>query len=213
MTTETRTLILDTAERLFGDHGIEAVSLRQIMAEAGVNVAAIHYHFGSKDLLLREILKRIIEPINDIRLTQLKELRQTHGKKPIPIRDLLQIFLAPVIRMGASKDEKTKNSLKFIGRAHGTTNKIIESELFEDLNVVIQEFLIEFGRSLPTLSEKERGMRLSFIAGAMVQTILLPLKPIFVERMFGEMPSYEELLNMLVSFCCAGMSAENGSKK
>ena len=58
---ETQGKILDTAERLFGEHGYAGTSLRQIIAEAGVNLAAIHYHFGNKEELL-ELLRAFLEP-------------------------------------------------------------------------------------------------------------------------------------------------------
>jgi len=45
---DTPTRILDAAERLFAERGIESVSVRSILAAAGVNVALAHYHFGSR---------------------------------------------------------------------------------------------------------------------------------------------------------------------
>ena len=46
---DTKQKILDAAEQLIAEQGYAATSLRQIIAEAGVNLASIHYHFGSKD--------------------------------------------------------------------------------------------------------------------------------------------------------------------
>ena len=71
MPVDTKTLILDTAERLFSEHGIDAVSLRAITTEAGVNLAAINYHFRSKDLLVKEVFARRIRPLNEERLVLL----------------------------------------------------------------------------------------------------------------------------------------------
>ena len=59
---ETRDRILDSAEKLFADGGYAATSLRSIMAEAGVNVAAIHYYFRTKESLLEAVLMRRVEP-------------------------------------------------------------------------------------------------------------------------------------------------------
>lgn len=52
-----RELLLSTAERLFAERGVDATSLRAVMAEAGTNVAAVNYHFGSKDALLAEVIR------------------------------------------------------------------------------------------------------------------------------------------------------------
>lgn len=63
MSDQTVTALLDTAERLFAEHGIEAVSLRRITREAGANVAAVHYHFGGKEGLLEQTLLRRMQGI------------------------------------------------------------------------------------------------------------------------------------------------------
>ena len=62
MSLDTRQRILDSAERLFAHHGVEATSLRTIIGDAKVNLAAIHYHYHSKDELLDAVLMRRIEP-------------------------------------------------------------------------------------------------------------------------------------------------------
>ena len=56
----TRDKLLDCAEDLFGRHGLEGVSLRTINAEAGLSPAALHYHFGSKQLLVEALLFRVL---------------------------------------------------------------------------------------------------------------------------------------------------------
>ena len=67
----TKTRLLDTAERLFAHHGIEATSLRTITAEAGVNLAAVNYHFQSKEALMHAVIARRLDPINQRRLAML----------------------------------------------------------------------------------------------------------------------------------------------
>jgi AcrR family transcriptional regulator len=67
----TQAKILDTAEGLFMEHGFEATSLRQITAAAGVNIAAVNYHFGSKEELFQTVLTRRLDPMNQERLALL----------------------------------------------------------------------------------------------------------------------------------------------
>ena len=71
--TDTKTRILDTAERLFAQKGFDAVSLRNIIASAKVNLAAVHYHFGSKQALVHAVIGRRLRPINGERLAKLAE--------------------------------------------------------------------------------------------------------------------------------------------
>ena len=76
----TKTKILDTAERLFAQKGFDAVSLRNIVEAAKVNLAAVHYHFGSKQALLHAVVSRRLRPVNDERLAMLAEARIKAGK-------------------------------------------------------------------------------------------------------------------------------------
>ena len=70
---ETKVQILDAAEQLFADDGFAKTSLRSIVSAAGVNLAAINYHFGTKEGLIRAVLERRMNPLADERLKRLDE--------------------------------------------------------------------------------------------------------------------------------------------
>src|SRR5882762_6734178 len=89
---DTKTRILDSAEKLFGMSGFEGTSLRDITAEAEVNLAAVNYHFQSKDSLMEAVICRRIEPVNRRRL----ELLEATGDNPT-VEQILRAFLVPVI--------------------------------------------------------------------------------------------------------------------
>src|SRR5258706_10605789 len=93
---DTKQRILDSAERLFAARGVEAASLRTIIADAKVNLAAIHYHYHSKDALLDAVLKRRLEPINRERLA----LLDACGERP-RLEAVLDAFIAPAVRVSA----------------------------------------------------------------------------------------------------------------
>ncbi|HVA79456.1 MAG TPA: TetR/AcrR family transcriptional regulator, partial [Candidatus Binataceae bacterium] len=72
--------LMTAAERLFGERGIDGVSLRQINQAAGcANVAAIHYHFGSKEALVTALIERRMKGINTRRMAMLDEIEKTAG--------------------------------------------------------------------------------------------------------------------------------------
>lgn len=98
--------ILDAAERLFARQGVGATSLRAITADAGVNTAAIHYHFGSKEALVEAVLVRRIAPLNQERLKQIERLEAAAGEGPVPPRALLAAFLTPVLAMQTELRER-----------------------------------------------------------------------------------------------------------
>ena len=93
---DTKTRILDATERLMGEHGLD-VPLRAITAEAGVNLAAVNYHFQSKDALIDAMVARRIGPINRRRLEMLDEIESANPSGPLPLEAVLEAFLAPVL--------------------------------------------------------------------------------------------------------------------
>src|SRR3954453_8570326 len=97
----TQVRLLDAAETLVGERGVDGVSLRAINTEAGSNVAAAHYHFGSKEALVRAVLDRRMSGLGGERLPQAAAL--THGPTPPP-RALAAVFVGPLFDFAATPD-------------------------------------------------------------------------------------------------------------
>src|SRR5438445_6891162 len=90
---ETRERVLDTAERLFAEKGLEAVSVRDITQAAEANLGAVNYHFGTKEALITEVFERRLTPLNQARLAQLNVLEKAAGKKPLKVEEVLASFI------------------------------------------------------------------------------------------------------------------------
>src|SRR5882757_11341615 len=84
----TRVALLDAAESLFSQRGIEGTSVRDIVTAAGTNLAAINYHFGSKDRLALEVFARRIEPVNRRRLARLDALEKAAGPQELTLKQI-----------------------------------------------------------------------------------------------------------------------------
>lgn len=104
MSRHTKEAIMDVAESLFASRGFKATSLREITAQAGVNLAAVNYHFGGKVALLEAVYARRIEVINRVRLSNLAKLRETHGERQIPVGALVEAFVSPAMMKSDSVD-------------------------------------------------------------------------------------------------------------
>ena len=96
--TGTKQRILDVAERLFAERGFSGTSLRTIIGEAGVNLAAVHYHFHSKDALLEAVILRRLEPVNRERLAMLEACEHAARGGPPAVEDILRAFIEPTVR-------------------------------------------------------------------------------------------------------------------
>jgi AcrR family transcriptional regulator len=94
----TRERILTAAERIYAASGFHGMSLRDVTLLAGVNLASVNYHFGSKDKLILALADRRLTPINEERLERLGKLRDKHGREPIPVRELVCALVDPMLK-------------------------------------------------------------------------------------------------------------------
>jgi AcrR family transcriptional regulator len=161
---DTKQRILDTAERLFAERGYDAISLRHIIGEAGVNLAAVHYHFGSKEDLLDEVVLRKVGPLNEARLALLDQAEKEAAGAPVPVETVLKAFLAPTAATAA----QNPNFVKLMGRlvSEGLIDRIARQR-FQIFQPILERFVAVLQRSLPALGREELGWRISFMFGAM----------------------------------------------
>ena len=90
----TRERILGVAETLFARHGFAGASLRQVTTAAKVNLAAVNYHFGSKESLIEEVFRRRLDELNRHRLAALAVTQANPGRQ---LEDVLDAFIRPAL--------------------------------------------------------------------------------------------------------------------
>src|SRR6476660_6733632 len=95
---ETRTRILDAAEELFMLHGFEGTSMRLLTSKAGVNLAAVNYHFGSKDALIEALFRRRLDPMNAARIAELARLEEEANGRPLAADAIIRAFVGQSLR-------------------------------------------------------------------------------------------------------------------
>src|SRR5689334_17719654 len=121
MILDTKQRILDVAEQQFADHGFAGTSLRRIIAAANVNLAAVHYHFHSKEALLEAVLMRRMVPLNEERAVLLDELERKASEDGVSLEEILAAFLGPPMRLILNPSGEGKLFGKLIGRLHSAT--------------------------------------------------------------------------------------------
>jgi AcrR family transcriptional regulator len=194
---DTKQRILDTAERLFGGQGYGETSLRQIIAEAGVNLAAIHYHYGSKEELLVHVVARKADPVNQERLARLDRMEAASDGKPLRLEQIIEAFLAPaVLRASANPD-----FAKLMGRLHA--EGLAPTLLHKHFQGVANRFMAAVGAALPELSPVELNWRCHFLVGVMAHTLCS--HPDGVSAFEGE--EGNKVLRRMVAFICGGLRA------
>jgi AcrR family transcriptional regulator len=193
---DTKGRLLDTAEKLFGLNGFEATSLRDITTEAEVNLAAVNYHFQSKDSLIDAVIARRIEPVNSKRL----EMLAAAGPKPT-LEQILRAFLAPVMEM------QMKEVVPLMGRILSNPDLFVDRVFNKHLAPVSLRFQEELSRALPELPRAELLWRLHFSVGVMTHTMLWGR---IIPKVTGgvcDISDRPALLDRAVKFLAAGFHA------
>jgi len=203
---DTKTRILDAAERLFVEHGFEATSLRQLTAAAGVNLAAVNYHFGSKEELFQAVLTRRLDPMNQERIELLQKLEREAPGKALSCEKVLFAMLIPALRLARDERRGGKNFLRLLGRAYADPAPFIRHFLSQQYAGMIGRYKEAFLRALPQLSRQELTWRLHFVMGALSYT-LAGTDALKLFAQVTETDNDELLLQRLAPFLVAGLKA------
>jgi AcrR family transcriptional regulator len=158
----TKAAVFTAAERLFALHGFQNVSVRDITAEAGVNLASVNYHFGSKDSLLFEIFRRRTGELNRERARMLHEATDRHQGKP-PVREILQALFAPPLRWATPENDR-RISVQFIIRARSEGTAEMRDALTNDVSHLAR-FADALIKVCPDLPRETIYWRLHFCLG------------------------------------------------
>lgn len=193
---DTKSRILDAAEKLFGMNGFDATSLRDITAEAQVNLAAVNYHFQSKDSLIDAVIARRIEPVNVRRMAML----EAAGPQPT-LEQLLTAFLAPVL------DKDMGTVVPLLGRIMSDPTQFVEKVYRKHLAQISQRFQTALRARLPELSATEVLWRMHFTVGVM--THLMSLSQVLPALTGGlcDISDRQALIERVVAFAAAGFRA------
>lgn len=189
----TRVKILDAAESLFIERGFAATSLRAIAGLAQVNLAATHYHFGSKEALFEATIHRRVSPINRTRLEALDQLERSSSA--LTVEPILAAFFKPL-----TEGDVSISVSKLIGRIYGEPAATTKPLLEREFGIVAGRFTRALARALPELDETELRWRFHFMIGGMIQVLSFGV-PLGMEE-FTDM--HQEGIKKLQSFAAAG---------
>jgi AcrR family transcriptional regulator len=167
---QTTERLLDAAEALFAERGLDAVSVRAVNAAAGANVAAVHYHFGSKEALVEAVLRRRMDALGARRLAMLGALPASGA---LPVRAVLEALVVPLAELSTDAAGAGRAYVRFLAT--------LESGGAESRRILAAAFAPQFGpldaalgRALPDLPEPIRHLRLGLVGTIVLQTLADP---------------------------------------
>jgi len=195
---DTKTRILDAAEKLFGEKGFDATSLRDITTEADVNLAAVNYHFQTKESLIEAAIMRGAAPVNQKRIAML----EAAGPKAT-IEQIVEAFIAPVL------EQDFEPMAPLMARVLASP-EIMKRVFQHHMDALSRRFADAVAVALPELSPSERMWRLHFTAGAMAHTVT---RAPILRDLFGgvlDLRDRQLLIARRVRFAAAGFRAPEG---
>ncbi len=163
---DTRERILDAAERRFMAHGYEGTSMRQITGDAAVNLAAVNYHFGSKESLMQEVFRRRLDWLNEERLRVLNEMEQAAGDNPLKPSQIVDGFFGTLLRMADDKERGGVTFLRLLGRTLTEPSEFIRTFLADEYAGVMERYKAALFKALPDVPKAEIVWRFHFMLGA-----------------------------------------------
>jgi AcrR family transcriptional regulator len=203
---ETRERILDTAEVLFMEHGFDGTSLRMITGRAAVNLAAVNYHFGSKEALVQEVFRRRLTAMNRDRLAALDALQQAAGGAPLRPSQIVTAFFGASLEMAADTEHGGHAFMCLLGRTSTEPNEFVRRFLAEEYAECVERFLDALYRALPEVPRAEILWRFHFMMGATSYAIAgTDALQLFAGQFDDRDPA--RLMPRLMSFLLGGLRA------
>jgi AcrR family transcriptional regulator len=194
---------VEAAEKLFAEKGFEAVSVRDITQLAKTNVAAVNYHFGSRDGLLKMVISRYANPVNEERLARLDVAERKWAGKLVPIEELMDALVRPLLGQVRKSGLSERSFYQLMGRIFAESGDGLVAEIEQQLRQANDRFLRAFGRILPALGEEELSARIHFIHGSLIH-LLTHQQHLNTSPAPGA-PTMEASLSRLVRFAAAGL--------
>jgi AcrR family transcriptional regulator len=201
----TKQQIMDVAERLFGEKGFDGTSMRELTTAAGVNLAAVNYHFRSKEGLLDAIFARRLEPMNRRRLELLEQALADAGDGLPCLERVLEALVGPPLRL-RNDPSGGEAFFKLVGRIHSEPRPEAQAMFRKYFDEIEKRFLAALRRCLPDLPPVELLWRGIFSVGAMAHTLcqareLAPRHPDL------NVEDVDSLVRRLVVFLAGGFRA------
>jgi AcrR family transcriptional regulator len=199
----TKERLLDAAETLFAERGIKATSLRQITARASANLAAVNYHFNSKEALTQAVFTRRLDPLNGERLRLLGAAEKASGDSPVTLETTLHAFLDPTVKLWT----EAPAFMLLLGRLEFEADEKLHGFYLTQFEEVLIRFKAAVTRALPDVPMKDLFWRIHFLLGAMVHAVTCHADLEWISGGLCQTQPFQEMVDRLVAFGVTGLRA------
>ncbi|MDN4501204.1 TetR/AcrR family transcriptional regulator [Alteromonadaceae bacterium BrNp21-10] len=206
MSVKTKTEILDAAEILFAEHGFADTSLRSITSHAGVNLASVNYHFGSKKMLIQEVLRRYLDTFIPAVGNELQMLLQA-----TPQPNMQQVFrslIQPLLLLNKTRPDGTAIFVRLLGRGYSESQGHLRKYIMFHYGDVLKGFVEAVVLAAPELEPSDIFWRLHFAIGTFVFTMASSKALLEIaEADYQQAEDIEGIIHRLIPYISAGAAA------
>ncbi len=203
---ETVERILDAAELLFAEKGFAETSLRLITSKAGVNLAAVNYHFGSKKALIQAVFSRFLGPYCASLERELDRRQAQRPARTATLEELLEMLVEQALAVKPRSGDDLSIFMRLLGLAFSQSQGHLRRYLEEMYGRVFRRYMLLVHEAAPKLPPIELFWRVHFMLGAAAFSMsgIKALRAI-AENDFGVDTSIEQVMRLMVPFLAAGM--------
>ncbi|KFZ37336.1 TetR family transcriptional regulator [Shewanella mangrovi] len=202
---DTKTKILDAAEKLFAERGFSETSLRLITSKAEVNLASVNYHFGSKRELIRAVLARYLDLFMPAASNAIAELQQQHPHASLT--DIFSALVSPLLTLNSIRAGGTRTFLQLLGRGYIESQGHLRWFITSHYGEHLQSFVTAVQASVPTIPRADIFWRLHFTLGTVVFTMASADALIDIAAAdFDEKNNIETVIRKVIPYIASGVA-------
>ena len=207
MSENTKRAILQAAEVLFAEQGYAQTSMRSITSRAGVNLASVNYHFGSKKNLIQAVLKQYFDVLMPQIDSTLDTLKPASGKTGV--QSVLTALIAPMLTLRNVQENGTELFVQLLGRGYNESQGHLRRFIMQDYGITVRKLTQTIKQCLPEVSDEELFWRLHFAIGSFVFSMASSkaLREI-AESDFQREVDISDVIVQLVPFVASGVSSQ-----
>ncbi len=207
---DTATKLLDAAEQLFAEQGFAETTLRAITQKAGVNLAAVNYHFGSKEALIQAVFQRFMDPFSEAITKQLDQLGE--HEEMVTLEWLLGVLVALAIGNTEKEQERALIFFRLAGLAYTQSQDHLRRFFKQRYAALFERYLRLLCNALPEIPPTELFLRSHFALGSVIFTLqgFTSMQQIS-QQDFGNPLGLDKVVERLLPFVVAGFRAPYGA--
>lgn len=209
---ESKRRLLEAAERLFAEHGFDRVSVRDVTVAVKANVAAVNYHFGSREELVELVIGRCLMPVLDERLARMDLLEKRGGGKKAAVEEILDAWVRPVVGSARKTNLEEPWFSKLLGRIFFLPVSELPEEVRFKVKVAKDQLLRVLGKVLPHLGSDELGWRVQFLEGGLIHLLVNQESSPVGGGDGADSASMDSMLGRIIRCSAAGLKEGSGTE-